>query len=89
MKKYPTIPPDIETMEGTLRRIFCHMNDSPETLITIEYQREFEGFGSYETWGNGWVIKGKYEDQTISEKHSSLEMALHLWIEKYKKVKQT
>ena len=88
MKKYPTIPPDIESIEKTLYRLFNRMNDSPETIFTIEYRVEFEGFGAFETWGNGWVITGKYENTPISVKHSSLEMALYQWLEQYKKLKE-
>jgi hypothetical protein len=60
------------------------MIDRP--LVEIQYISGFERFGAYETWDQGWVIKGRgmiKSDFLVSSNNSDFDKAWREWKRKY------
>jgi len=72
---------DIKLIEQEIEKLFPHgMYD--KAFVNLAYFSGFERFGTYETWGKGWVITGKgilKTDLLITSEHSSLEKAWRRW----------
>jgi hypothetical protein len=72
---------DLNSIEQEIEKLFPYgMHD--KAFVNLAYFSGFERFGTYETWGKGWVITGKgilKTDLLITSEHSSLERAWSEW----------
>ena len=54
------------------------------TLVTIAYVSGFEKFGAYETWAQGWEVKGEgTKGKLITASDEDLNTAVDKWIKAY------
>lgn len=61
-----------------------------QEILQIKYIVGFEKFGSYETWGGGWVVSGKgLGTKEIVASDSRIELAVKRWLKKYKEANST
>ena len=57
-----------------------------KTLLTITYQSGFEKFGTFENWGQVWIVSGPgVKEEVITVSDSNIDVAVNKWITKYEK----
>jgi hypothetical protein len=72
---------EMNSIEQEIKKLFPDgMYD--KAFINIKYVSGFERFGTYENWGQGWVIEGKgilKTDLLIKSENSTLKKAWGEW----------
>lgn len=75
MRKYPKKPEKLRIDHDLISA--CKLPGMiDDTICTIKLESGFERFGTYETWGCGYVVEGK----GVKAEHENLESAIRKWI---------
>lgn len=78
----------LNEVDSMLRQEFNSMCAQPIEPFTIKYVYGFEKGGSYENWGNEWIIRGNGHDgKEIVVVHRRIDKAVSLWLNKYQNSK--